>query len=79
MRAIAHHARSFHPMTRFMRAQGYVVLRAVANASELAHARELLWAFLEVSLGLALSLALSLSLSVALTLTLTSGPSSRSA
>ena len=33
-----------------MREQGYVVLRAVANASELAHARELLWAFLEVSL-----------------------------
>ena len=27
--------------------QGYVVIRNVANASELAHARELLWAFLE--------------------------------
>ena len=26
--------------------QGYVVIRGVANASELAHARELLWAFL---------------------------------
>ena len=51
MRAIAHHARTLHPMTRFMREQGYVVLRAVANASELAHARELLWAFLEVTSG----------------------------
>jgi len=28
--------------------QGYVVIRGVANASELAHARELLWAFLEL-------------------------------
>ena len=51
MRAIAQHARSLHPAPRFMRAQGYVVLRAVANASELAHARELLWAFLEVTSG----------------------------
>ena len=50
---------SLHPMTRFMRAQGYVVLRAVANASELAHARELLWAFLEVSLTPTLALSLS--------------------
>ena len=50
---------SLHPMTRFMRAQGYVVLRAVANASELAHARELLWAFLEVSLIPTLALSLS--------------------
>ena len=39
-----------------MREQGYVVLRGVANASELAHARELLWAFLEVSLTLGLGL-----------------------
>ena len=31
----------------YMREQGYVVIRGVANASELAHARELLWAFLE--------------------------------
>ena len=66
-------------MTRFMREQGYVVLRAVANASELAHARELLWAFLEVSLPRTLSLALNLALTLtlALSLTLTSGPSSR--
>ena len=31
----------------FLREQGYVVIRGVANSSELAHARELLWDFLE--------------------------------
>ena len=35
--------------------QGYVVIRGVANASELAHARELLWAFLAFNLTLTLT------------------------
>ena len=64
-----------------MREQGYVVIRGVANASELAHAHELLWAFLEgAGVGVARdrpetwTLTLTLALALALALALTTNP-----